>query len=357
MPNRTVRDTICADDRLDALSPGAERLYHRLHSQADDYGALDGRLQVVRSRCFQLCPESVTLPTVEKWLSEVAAAGLILLYEVAGRPYLQMLDWPYQARAISRKYPPPNLAEQVRTDAAHVQADASHLCADGEQMQADAERAPADAERLLPDSRYTVHGTDSRKEQSTYLSPGGSESERPQPPDPLPITPQRVSDLWNEICAPALPAVSTMTDQRRQHVKARLAVKPPRDETWWRAYFERIAKSPFCQGGGRDGWRANFDWAVRSEQVVAGVHEGKYDGGRVNREPARASGGRPAGYYKQRAAQVGGSGEPDRGPGAPDGQLPGGVAGASGFGSGLRLVPRPGDLHGAGEAPGERRDV
>ncbi len=91
------------------------------------------------------------------------------------------------------------------------------------------------------------------------------------------VTPQRVAELWNEICGGLMPRVTTLTDKRRQKLRARLS-RPGREEEWWRAYFTRIRASPFCCGEGARGWTADFDWAIRSEDVIARVLEGRYDG-------------------------------------------------------------------------------
>jgi len=90
------------------------------------------------------------------------------------------------------------------------------------------------------------------------------------------VTPARVVDLWNEICGDVLPRVRVITTERRSKIRAR-AREPGRDESWWREYFARIRASPFLCGDGSRGWRADFDWAVRSETTIARVLEGRYD--------------------------------------------------------------------------------
>jgi hypothetical protein len=145
-----------------------------------------------------------------------------------------------------------------------------------------------------PDSRtrFPVPGTHTRGVREK--DPQGEEIV-------LPTKPERVVELWNDLCSPPLPRVSRLTDDRRRRLKARLSERsrdqPPRDEVWWQAYFRRIVASPFCRGDGSRGWVADFDWAIRSETVVARVLEGKYDGGGVNREPLSGrDSGRDAGH-------------------------------------------------------------
>lgn len=96
-----------------------------------------------------------------------------------------------------------------------------------------------------------------------------SRSEDSQP------TPERVVELWNESTSGSLPRVVELSKQRKSHVRAR--IRKDRDEPWWSQYFARIAASSFCRGDGPRGWKANFDWAVGSEDTVAKVVEGNYD--------------------------------------------------------------------------------
>lgn len=89
--------------------------------------------------------------------------------------------------------------------------------------------------------------------------------------------PSDLASLWNETCGTSLPKCQKLTENRKRHAKARLR-EGGRDLAWWQAYFARIAASAFCRGEtGGTGWKASFDWAIRSEDVVAKVFEGKYD--------------------------------------------------------------------------------
>ena len=98
-------------------------------------------------------------------------------------------------------------------------------------------------------------------------------------PAAAPPTPAVVMAVWNEVAAaadPPLPRADKLTPERAKHLRARQA-EGGRDLDWWRGYFGRIAASAFCRGGGREGWKATFTWAIRSEEVVARVAEGAYD--------------------------------------------------------------------------------
>lgn len=87
----------------------------------------------------------------------------------------------------------------------------------------------------------------------------------------LGLTP--LAKLWNEVCV-SLPEVREITDKRRKHEKARL-LKKPIDQ--WRLIFERIEASDFCRGDSDSGWKATFDWVIKSDDPAVKVLEGKYD--------------------------------------------------------------------------------
>jgi hypothetical protein len=60
----------------------------------------------VRARCFPL-KESLSAERISKWIDQVWEAGLIGLYESAGKSYIQILEWEQRVRS-NGKYPPPD---------------------------------------------------------------------------------------------------------------------------------------------------------------------------------------------------------------------------------------------------------
>ena len=109
MPNRVLKESICASEDLNALSPGAEILFYRLIVKVDDFGTFYGNAQLVKNACFPLkTDKELKERQVEKWLNELSAVGLIILYTAAdGRAYLQMTGWMkhQQCRAKNPKFP------------------------------------------------------------------------------------------------------------------------------------------------------------------------------------------------------------------------------------------------------------
>ena len=112
MPNRIIKESICASEDLNALSPGAEILFYRLIVKADDFGIYYGNPQLVKNACFPLkTDKELKESQVEGWLCELAQQGLIYWYKAQdGRNYLQFAKWAnhQRTRANQSKYPPFN---------------------------------------------------------------------------------------------------------------------------------------------------------------------------------------------------------------------------------------------------------
>ena len=105
MPNRILKESICTSDNIDRLSPPAEIAFYRLMVNCDDYGRMDARPKILKSRLFPL--KDVSESDMESWLKEMVEADLILIYYHDGKPYLQMKTWDrhQQVRAKRSKYP------------------------------------------------------------------------------------------------------------------------------------------------------------------------------------------------------------------------------------------------------------
>ena len=108
MPSRIVREGINSSPRVNRLSFGAELLYRRLMSVADDHGRFHASPVTIRGACWPICPERVTERQVAKWLEECQQGDrpLISLYEVDGGRYLALNDFGQQIRTRS-KFPEP----------------------------------------------------------------------------------------------------------------------------------------------------------------------------------------------------------------------------------------------------------
>lgn len=109
--------------------------------------------------------------------------------------------------------------------------------------------------------------------------------------------PQALADLWNEVTSPPLKRCKALTLKRERAARARLSERPLED---WREVYRLIQASDFCRGSGRDGWVADFDFALKPDTAIR-VLEGKYDN-RAPAAPSRAALGQKADDFDEIAA-------------------------------------------------------
>lgn len=102
MPNRIVRDAILTSDAVCSLGWPEEVFYRRLMSIVDDYGRHEAGVQLLRSRCYPLQTDLVRVADISRWMAACQKAGLILVYEVAGKQYLQIQKFGQQQRSASK---------------------------------------------------------------------------------------------------------------------------------------------------------------------------------------------------------------------------------------------------------------
>lgn len=117
MPNRILKDSICTSDNVDELSTFQETFFYRLIVNCDDYGRMDARAKILSARLFPL--KNLDEDQIKDALRALVNADLIILYEVNGRPYLQMKTWErhQQVRARKSKYPSPDEGVCKQTEA------------------------------------------------------------------------------------------------------------------------------------------------------------------------------------------------------------------------------------------------
>ena len=119
MPNRILKESIRESDSIDSLNWFQEVLFYRLIVSCDDYGRFDGRTSVIKNRLFPL-KEDLTLETVADAIQKLVSAGLVVLYEHDGKPYLYLPTWTahQNVRAKRSKYPEPVIVcDNVNTSA------------------------------------------------------------------------------------------------------------------------------------------------------------------------------------------------------------------------------------------------
>ena len=110
MPTRYLKESICTSDNLARLSAEAERFWYRLLVKVDDFGRFDARTPILRAACFPLMLDTVSDRHIDAWLNELLAAGLLRVYKVNDRPYLEVITFREhnQPRSQTSKYPAPS---------------------------------------------------------------------------------------------------------------------------------------------------------------------------------------------------------------------------------------------------------
>lgn len=117
MPTRYLKESICTSDNVDALSPFQETFFYRLIVNCDDYGRMDARPPILAAKLFPL--KHIRNEQILDALHALSSAELVILYEVGGKPFLQMATWDKHqtCRAKTSKYPAPDdSCIQLHTD-------------------------------------------------------------------------------------------------------------------------------------------------------------------------------------------------------------------------------------------------
>lgn len=107
MPNRIVREGILSSERMATLAWPEEVFFRRLMSTVDDYGRGEANPQLLRSRCYPLQTDAVRVADITRWMAACQKAGLILVYEVSGKQYLELYKFQQQQRSPSKWPAPP----------------------------------------------------------------------------------------------------------------------------------------------------------------------------------------------------------------------------------------------------------
>ncbi|MCL2751078.1 MAG: DnaD domain protein [Coriobacteriia bacterium] len=110
MPNRILKESICGSETIDQLTQLEEVFFYRLLVNCDDFGRMDARAKILKAKLFPL-KDNMTLKSIEDGLRVLATVGLVVLYKVDGKPFLQLPTWEahQQVRAKKSKYPAPEI--------------------------------------------------------------------------------------------------------------------------------------------------------------------------------------------------------------------------------------------------------
>jgi len=102
---RTLKPELWMDPKVGSLSHGARLTFVGLITQADDEGRLEYHPRMLRGRLF-LWDDEVTDETIERWVAEVEATGMIRLYAQNGNQYIDLPNYPKHQK-IDKPSPSP----------------------------------------------------------------------------------------------------------------------------------------------------------------------------------------------------------------------------------------------------------
>lgn len=107
MGNRILKESICVSESIDALSLFGEVFFYRLIVNCDDYGRMDARPAILKARLYPL--RSVTTAQIKESLAALESLGMLSLYTIGKRPYLELQNWGthQRLRRSIPKFPPP----------------------------------------------------------------------------------------------------------------------------------------------------------------------------------------------------------------------------------------------------------
>lgn len=108
MPSRVLREGILTSELVNSLAWGEEVFYRRLHSVVDDFGRYSANLSLLRAACYPLRLDDVSDQDVGKWLAVCADKGLVRVYEVGGKRFLEVCKFEQRRRIGRSKFPPPS---------------------------------------------------------------------------------------------------------------------------------------------------------------------------------------------------------------------------------------------------------
>ena len=179
MPNRIIKESICTSDNLDQLSAFHETMFYRLLVNCDDYGRMDARPKILAAKLFPL--KDIRTSQIEEGLRALTSAELVIIYEVDGKPFLQMKTWErhQQIRAKKSKYPSPESGKVVPDSTCkQMMADDSKCPRNPIQSESESESntndctaasaAPVATLTLVDGSLYEITKEDAGKDSQAY---------------------------------------------------------------------------------------------------------------------------------------------------------------------------------------------
>lgn len=255
MPNRILRDWTDSE-KVDVLSAHAERFFTRLIMKVDDYGRFSTNTKVVRAALFPLKSHEIREADISRWLTECEKAGLVILYEINEKGYLEVCNFKQRLRQMIEKYPSKEKNDGHLTD---IRPSDDGLKQKQKKKQKEIHPALA-GEPASIKNELSIYAKIPKDKKSIH---DFIQSEKPKFIEPY-------VDLWNLFAhEKGLPAVMKITAGRKRKFTVRIN-EPGFD---FHAILKKANQSDFLLTGK---WFA-FDWILENNTNYMKVIEGNYD--------------------------------------------------------------------------------
>nr|WP_286948290.1 hypothetical protein [Pseudomonas sp. UBA6718] len=260
---RNIKPGIMANEDLAELEPMERLLFIYLWMLADREGRLEDRPKRIKAEALPY--DSVD---ADEMLENIAKAGFIKRYEVAGARLIQVLNFS--------KHQTPHVREQASNLPGEVcespKEDQGKTKAVHEHHQGSDEQSPRSPDSLIPDSLIP---------EEEHVDAGASTPGQLVQLDRTPY--EQIRTLYNEILGSHLKRCMGLTDSHRKHIRAAYNLKLDgrfvvRDGglEFWEGLFRDVLDCPFMLGENNRQWRADFEFLTTSSKIQRFM-EGKYD--------------------------------------------------------------------------------
>jgi hypothetical protein len=156
MPERIVRPGILSSDAVNALTWAEEVFYRRLMSVVDDFGRFDGRNQVLRASLYPLKLNHVSDSDVAKLKAGCASAGLVRIYFVDNKEFIEIYKFDQRMRGKPR-WPAPNDGESPQLAATRGECPPSSYAETETETHTASDKPPAGKTRIGVEDIYDAY--------------------------------------------------------------------------------------------------------------------------------------------------------------------------------------------------------
>ncbi|WP_236225706.1 hypothetical protein [Pseudomonas pseudonitroreducens] len=276
---RNIKPGIMANEDLAELDPLTRLLFVYLWMLADREGRIEDRPKRIKAEALPYDNVDADL-----MLENLAKAGFIQRYEVAGAKLIQVLNFA--------KHQTPHVREQASSlpgsGDKQPNKEQGTTKAVPEHNQGSDEQSPGSPDSLIPDSLIPEEehvdasaSTPADPKQGAEQEPDSGQTAQLFQLDRIPY--EKIRELYNQVLGGKLKRCMGLTEAHRKHIRAAYNLKldggfPVRDGglSFWEGLFNDVLDCPFMLGMNNRNWRADFEFLTTASKIQRFM-EGKYD--------------------------------------------------------------------------------